>query len=159
MSKKGTDIVKTDIKELIALLNKAFADEWLAYYQYWIGARVVKGLTQQAITAELNEHAAEELEHAQKLADRIIQLGGTPILHPGEFGQFANCSYMAPKDPNSKTILEQNIKGERCAIGVYDKILSIVKDKDEITYDLILSILKDEVEHESDLLFLLDNLK
>ncbi len=159
MSKKGTDIIKIDLKKLVLSLNKALADEWLAYYQYWIWAKVVRGLTQSEVAAELNQHAIEELAHAQKLVNRIIQLGGTPILDPAEFGKLSNCGYAAPKDPCSKAILKQNIEGERCAIEVYDHILSMVKDKDDVTYNLILSILTDEVEHEADLVALLDNLK
>ena len=159
MSKKRTDIVKVDIKKLISLLNKALADEWLAYYQYWIGAQVVRGPMQPEVTAELSQHATEELKHAQKLVGRIIQLGGTPILHPDDFNKLTNCGYAAPKNFNVKAILKQNIEGERCAIEVYDNLLAVVKDKDAITYDLILSILADEVEHETDLENLLDDLK
>jgi bacterioferritin len=158
MSKKGTDIVKIDIKKLVSLMNKALADEWLAYYQYWIGAQVVRGPTQPEVAAELNQHATEELGHALLLVGRIIQLGGTPILDPAEFGKLSNCGYAAPKDPHVKAILKQNIEGERCAIEVYDKLLAMVKDKDDITYNLILSILTDEVTHETDLENLLDNL-
>ena len=42
MGTKGKSIVKLDVDKLIEMLNKAYADEWLAYYQYWIGAKVVK---------------------------------------------------------------------------------------------------------------------
>ena len=58
------------------LLNKAYYDEWLAYYQYFIEAKVVSGLMKDAIT-ELTQHAADELRHATMVCDRIIQLGGT----------------------------------------------------------------------------------
>ena len=43
MGTKGAEIVKMDAKQLVAMLNSALADEWLAYYQYWVGALVVKG--------------------------------------------------------------------------------------------------------------------
>jgi bacterioferritin len=43
MGTKGIEIVGMDVKQLLNLLNIAFADEWLAYYQYWLGAKVVKG--------------------------------------------------------------------------------------------------------------------
>jgi bacterioferritin len=104
-------------------------------------------------------HATEELGHALLLVGRIIQLGGTPILDPAEFGKLSNCGYVAPKDPHVKVILKQNIEGERCAIEAYDKLLAFVKDKDDITYNMILSILTDEVEHETDLENLLENLE
>jgi bacterioferritin len=158
MSKKAIEIVKLDVKKIIVLLNKALADEWLAYYQYWIGAKVAKGPMRPAIAAELAQHASEEFKHAGMLVDRIIQLGGTPIINPESFGKLSNCDYLEPKDPNVKTLLKQNIEGERCAIGVYSQLVEITKDKDIVTYDMALSILKDEIEHEADLEALLEDL-
>ena len=151
MGTRGREIVGVDVNELIEELNKALADEWLAYYQYWIGAKVAKGPMRGAVVAELEEHANEELEHAGMLVERILQLGGTPILSPEEWYKATNCGYETPSDPNVKTLLEQNIKGEQCAIDVYQMLSNMVKDKDPITYQMVLSILEDEVEHEEDL--------
>jgi bacterioferritin len=67
MGQKGREIVKMDVDELINILNKALSDEWLAYYQYWIGAKVVKGPMKDAVIAELQLHATEELTHAELL--------------------------------------------------------------------------------------------
>ncbi|MGQ4915311.1 MAG: ferritin-like domain-containing protein [Candidatus Asgardarchaeia archaeon] len=159
MGTKGREIVKLNVDELIKLLNKALADEWLAYYQYWVGAKVVKGPMSNAASAELEEHANEELKHADMLAKRIIQLGGTPILKPEDWYKMTNCSYEAPEDPYVKVILEQNIKGEQCAIDTYNKLLEFTKDKDPITYNMILEILEDEVEHEEDLQALLEDIE
>ena len=82
MGTKGREIIGVNVDKLIELLNKALADEWLAYYQYWIGAKVVVGPMRGAVVAELEEHAGDELKHAGMLVDRIIKLGGTPILKP-----------------------------------------------------------------------------
>ena len=158
MGTKGREIVDMDVSKLLELLNKAFADEWLAYYQYWIGAKVVRGSMRGAVEVELEEHAEEELEHAEDLAERIIQLGGTPLLKPEDWYKFTNCGYDSPEDPDVKKILEQNIKGEQCAIEVYKKLLGMIRDKDPITYHIIVEILEDEVEHEEDLQALLEDL-
>ena len=151
MGTKGRQIVGMDIDELLKYLNQAFADEWLAYYQYWLGAKIVKGPMKDAVASELLLHATEELGHADLLAMRIIQLGGTPLIRPEEWLKFTHCGYEAPTDPFVKVILAQNIKGEQCAIDVYQKLLSLVKDKDPVTYNIVLTILQDEVEHEEDL--------
>ncbi|MGB4594623.1 MAG: ferritin-like domain-containing protein [Anaerolineaceae bacterium] len=151
MGTKGRQIVGMDVDELVGLLNHALADEWLAYYQYWLGAKVVKGPMKDAVASELLIHATEELGHADLLAMRIIQLGGTPLLSPEKWFTETNCGYDAPSDPFVKEILAQNIKGEQCAIGVYQKLLNITKDVDPVTYNTILGILADEVEHEEDL--------
>ena len=151
MGTKGIAIVDMSVKKLIGVLNKAFSDEWLAYYQYWIGAKVVKGPMKEAVIAELVQHAADELRHADMLALRIIQLGGTPITEPREWYKFSNCGYDAPKNPFVKNVLGQNIAGEQCAIMTYKKILNLTMGKDPVTYNIVLQILQDEVEHEEDM--------
>lgn len=159
MGTKGKEIVGVKVNELLKLLNKAYADEWLAYYQYWIGAKVAKGPMRGLVAAELEEHASDELKHAGMLTERIIQLGGTPLLKPEEWYKMSNCGYDAPTDPNVKTLLKQNIKGEQCAIEVYNNLLNFTRDKDPITYNMVLDILKDEVEHEEDLQTILEDME
>jgi bacterioferritin len=151
MGSKGREIIGMDVGKLLGLLNKAYADEWLAYYQYWIGSKVVKGPMKEAVIAELVQHAADELRHADMLTARIIQLGGTPVVKPEDWYKHTNCGYDAPEDPFVKVVLEQNIKGEQCAIGVYSALLRETKDTDPITYNIVLQILQDEEEHEEDL--------
>lgn len=147
----GKKIVRTDLKKLISQLNKALADEWLAYYQYWIGSKVIEGAASARIQAELKEHAEEEFKHANMLTERILQLGGVPILNPQEFSKQSNCGYEAPKSFSAKEILKQNIKGEQCAIKIYDKLLKMTEGKDILTYHMLHEILEEEVEHEDEL--------
>jgi bacterioferritin len=151
MAQIGRSIVKMDVDELLNLLNKALADEWLAYYQYWIGAKVVKGPMKDAVIAELDLHATEELSHAVLLTTRIVQLGGTPVLSPADWMKITNCGYDSPIDPYVEKVLEQNIKGEQCAIKVYSHLLDLTREGDPVTYNIILTILSQEVEHEEDL--------
>jgi bacterioferritin len=151
MGTKGREIVDMDVKQLVKVLNKAFSDEWLAYYQYWIGAKVVKGPMKEAVIAELTQHAADELRHADMIAMRIIQLGGTPVSKPEEWYKHSNCGYEAPDDPFVGKVLDQNIGGEQCAIMTYKKLINLTLAKDPVTYNIALQILQDEVEHEEDL--------
>jgi bacterioferritin len=159
MAEIGRSIVKMDVDKLLDLLNKALADEWLAYYQYWIGAKVVKGPMKDAVTSELQLHATEELTHAELLATRIVQLGGTPVLSPDKWSKITNCGYDSPEDPYVEVILDQNIKGEQCAIRMYNKLLDITRETDPVTYNIILQIITDEVEHEEDLAALREDLE
>lgn len=151
MGTRGREIVDMDVKQLVKRLNKAFADEWLAYYQYWIGAKVVKGPMKEAVIAELVQHAGDELRHADMLAQRIIQLGGTPVTKPEDWYKHTNCGYEAPDDPFVRKILDQNIAGEQCAITTYKKLVNQTMGKDPVTYNIVLQILQDEVAHEEDL--------
>jgi bacterioferritin len=147
----GKKLVGINAERIIELLNKAFCDEWLAYHQYWIGAKVVKGPMKEAVIAELLQHAADELRHAEMVVDRIIQLGGQPPIHPSEWLEKTNCGYDAPSDEFVKVILEQNIKGEQCAIETYNQLMQETKDKDFVTYNMVMAIITDEIEHEEDL--------
>lgn len=151
MGTKAREIVGINVNELLKMLNKAYADEWLAYYQYWVGAKVAVGRMRGIVAGELEEHANEELEHAGMLTERIVTLGGTPLLTPQELLKESGCGYDAPSNPDTKKLVEQNIKGEQCAIVTYKKILDYVGDKDPVTYRIILDILEDEIEHEEDL--------
>jgi bacterioferritin len=159
MAVRGNSIIKgLDIKEIITMLNKAYADEWLAYYQYFIEAKVIKGIMKDAAIAELTQHATDELRHANMVADRILQLGGTPLLHPQEWFTHTNCGYEEPKDFDVVSILEDSIKGEQCAISAYSELADMTRDKDIVTYDIVSEILADEVEHEEDLQALHDDI-
>ncbi|SFV50197.1 Bacterioferritin [hydrothermal vent metagenome] len=159
MARRGNSIIKgIEISEIITLLNKAYADEWLAYYQYFIEAKVIKGIMKDAAIAELTQHATDELRHANMVADRILQLGGTPLLNPKDWFTHTNCGYEEPKAFDVVKILEDSIKGEQCAISVYSNLAELTKDKDIVTYDIVSEILADEVEHEEDLQALHDDI-
>ncbi len=133
---------------MIKLLKRAYADEWLAYYQYFIQAKVIKGIMKDAAVIELIEHANDELRYANMVSDRILQLGGTPLLNPKEWFTQTNCGYEEPKDFDVVSLLDDSIKGEQCAISTYANIADVVKDKDIITDNIVSEILADEVEHE-----------
>jgi bacterioferritin len=157
MGTRGREIVNLDVDELLTVLRKAYSDEWLAYYQYWAGAKIAKGPMKEAVIAELELHATEELNHALLLSGRIIQLGGSPVADPRDWFKLTNCSYETPDDPFVKTLLEQNIRGEQCAISVYHKLMEMTRDKDPVTYNIALQIIEQEVEHEEDLQALLED--
>lgn len=151
MGKKSVKIANLDVNKLIELLNAALAEEWLAYYQYWIGARVMEGPMRSEVEAELLVHADEELGHAVLVVNRIIQLGGTPILNPADWTKHAGCAYEEPTDPYIEEILKQNLEGERCAIDRYQGIAQFTEGKDFATYQMAVQIMNDEIEHEEDL--------
>ena len=159
MGTRGREIVGKNVDKVLDLLTRAFADEWLAYYQYWLGAKVAKGPMKEAVIAELLQHATDELRHADLVANRIVQLGGTPVTTPQGWYEKTNCGYDAPEDPYVTVLLEQNIKGEQCAISVYNKMLAETQKDDPVTHNLALQILQDEVEHEEDLQALQEDLQ
>lgn len=151
MAQTAQHIVKEHREKIIELLNQAFAEEWLAYYQYWIGAKVAVGPMRPNVTEEFMEHAEEELKHANYLADRIIQLGGTPVLNPEDWAKMAKCKYEAPTDENVLAILKQNLTAERCAVAHYQQLCDLCHGIDYVTFRIAEKILKEEVEHEQEI--------
>jgi bacterioferritin len=151
MGQKAVKILQLDVQELLNKLNAALSEEWLAYYQYWIGSRLMEGPMRSEIEPELQLHATQELGHAVLVVGRIIQLGGIPVLHPKDWFKLSRCEYDAPEDPYVETILEQNLKGERCAIQRYQEIADFTNGKDFTTHQMVTTILNEELEHEQDI--------
>lgn len=151
MGEMAQKIIKLDLEQLLRVLNEAFAEEWLAYYQYWIGEKIAQGQMRGAIVEEFADHAKEELEHADQLAKRIIQLGGTPIINPDDWNKVAKCHYEIPFKDDTKSLVEQVLASERCAIGRYQGICDMCFGKDYETFRVAKYILKQELDHEQDM--------
>lgn len=153
MGKESVEIIKKllNVEELIKMLNEALSEEWLAYYQYWVGAKLVEGPLRPSVEEELIVHANEELGHAEMLIDRIIELEGTPVLSPEDWFKLARCKYYPPTDPYIVSILNDNLKGERCAIIRYQELADYTFGKDHKTYKIVTQILEDELEHEQEI--------
>lgn len=153
MGTKGKEIVELNVQELITDLNRAYADEWLAFYSYTYMAQVVAGQPIAKRVAEmLREIAAEELEHQDELAGRITQLGGKPLADPSKLVETSNAGYPAPPADATdiKAITKTVIEAERGAIEVYNNLAKKTSGKDPLTYELVLHILGEEVQHEDD---------
>ena len=145
MGKATKEIVEGNVDEIVEELNKALADEWLAYMQYLFAANLMKDPN---VVKELQAIAKDELEHADELTNRIIKLGGTPIINPKDFYEKTNCGYEVPSE-DAKKVLEDAVKGEGCAIRVYNRVAKMTKDSDPITYNLMLHIMEEEQDHET----------
>ncbi len=151
MGEMAQKIVRLDLDQLLKVLNEAYAEEWLAYYQYWIAAKVAMGLQRSDIVREFTEHAKEELQHADWVAERIIQLGGTPLLTPDEWNKIAGCKYITPAHFDVLSLLHDNLTAERCAIERYKKLCDMTDNADYETFRMSRDILQEEIEHEQEL--------
>lgn len=153
MAKESVKILKgkIDVDNLLSQLNAALSEEWLAYYQYWVGALVAEGAMRANVQAEFEKHAASEFGHAKLLADRIIELEGVPVLEPKKWFELARCQYDAPTDFDVVSLLQQNVASERCAILRYQQIAEFTDGKDFTTCEIAKHILGMEEDHEQDL--------
>lgn len=160
MAKESVKILKgkLDVDSLLSQLNAALSEEWLAWYQYWVGAQIAVGAMRSNVEKEFIEHADEEREHAQLITDRIIELEGVPVLDPNQWSQLARCKYEIPTSFDVVDLLRQNVDSERCAILRYQEIAQFTEGKDFTTCDMAKHILAEEEDHEQDLQDYLDDI-
>jgi bacterioferritin len=151
MGKKSTELVSMPIDEIITELNKLYCDEWLATFQYLSLATIATGRGSFMFAEAIKEIAMEELHHAEELAERILELGGTPILMWDDVNKLANCKYPTslPEDKDLEGMAKLIRDDERCAIEGYDKMMGKVEGKDIRTYNLMMHILEEEIVHEN----------
>lgn len=150
MGKQARAIVDVSLKEVIRDLNKAYADEWLAFYLYWYMAQTVSGRAYEDMQEMLMKVAKDELEHAGELAELITTLGDVPIANPMELEKNANAPYLLPPKNTAdiSRIIRIVTEAEAGAIEVYHKLAKKTFGKDEVTYQLVTHILSEEVKHE-----------
>jgi bacterioferritin len=153
MGKKGREIVQVNIKDLLKDLNRAYADEWIAYFYYTWAADFIEGPEYPAVASAIDGIAKDELEHMSELADRIFELGGEPERDIEDLQKIANCKKVVfPKDERDlEGVLMALAEAEGCAIEVYNKIIQKVSacyNKDIRTFHLIEHILSEEIGHE-----------
>ena len=153
MAKESVLILRQrlELPKLLEQLNAALSEEWLAYYQYWIGSLVVEGAMRSDVQREFEEHAEEEYMHAKMLAERIIQLEGVPVLDPAQWVTLARCKYAVPLNYDVISILKQNTAAERCAVIRYEEIASFTNNIDSTTCDIAKRIMAEEEQHEQEL--------
>ena len=152
MGRKSREIIRAKADEVIGDLTKAYADEWLAHYQYWLAARWIRGLDADTIRDILIEQSNDELGHAEKIAKRIIQLGGTPTMDPGKLLQISGCGYkQPPSDPTDlKQVIQDVLDAEACAIETYSKLAEKYRMTDLVTHEIFEELLEDEVGDEEE---------
>jgi len=153
MGTKGKEIVRLNAAELIADLNRAYADEWLAAYAYSHMGQVVTGRpAAKQLAALLLDTSKDELEHQQELAERIASLGGKPVADVSKLVETSNDGYPTPptNEKDFEAIVRTVIKAEHGAIEAYNQLAQKTHGKDPITYNLIVHILSEEIEHEDE---------
>jgi bacterioferritin len=149
-----TDAYKADRERVIQVLNEALATEIVCTLRYRQHHFTAKGLDAEPVAAEFLVHANEEQEHADRLATRIAQLGGTPDLNPDTLTQRSHAEY-ATAD-SLETMIKENLVAERIAIASYTEIINWIGDGDPTTRRLFEDILTVEEEHADDLLGFLE---
>ncbi|TDF85206.1 bacterioferritin [Pseudomonas sp. H9] len=151
-----TEGYSADREKILRLLNESLATEWVCALRYKRHYYMASGIKASVAADEFLEHATQELEHADKLAERIVQLGGEPDLNPDNLSKNSHAQYVAGK--NLKDMVLEDLVAERIAIDSYREIIQYIGESDPTTRRIFEDILAQEEEHADDMADLLKGL-
>ena len=141
-------------EDIVQLLNDALATELVCVLRYKRHHFTAKGMSSPAIADEFMVHALAESGHGDRLAERIVQLGGEPDFAPDSLLGRSHAEY--DSSPGLKDMIRTNLVAERVAVEAYRQMITLVGDKDPTTRRLLEDILHDEEEHADEMADLLD---
>lgn len=142
--------------QICQLLNEALATEIVCVLRYKRHYFSVRGSAGKIAAAEFLEHATEEQQHADRIAERIAQLGGDPDLNPATLLARSHSEYDAHE--SLRDMLEADLYAERIAIESYREMVRFFGDRDPTSRRMMEEILASEEEHADDLVDLLHDL-
>jgi len=135
--------------DIVKLLNDALATELVCILRYKRHYFTANGVQSPAIAEEFLVHANEESAHADKIAERIVQLGGEPDFAPNTLLERSHADYDASSD--LQAMVRANLVAERIAVETYRQMINLIGDKDPTTRRMLEEILADEEEHADEL--------
>jgi bacterioferritin len=144
---------RADRAAVVRILNEVLATEIVCTLRYKRHQLMAKGIHARSVAAEFAEHAAEELAHADLVAERIVQLGGEPDYSPATLVMRSHSEYQEGAD--LADMLEEDLVAERIAVESYGEIVRYLGEDDPTTRRMIETILEKEEEHAEDLSTLL----
>ena len=151
-----TEGYDADREEIIRLLNASLATELVCVLRYKRHYFMASGVKAAVAAQEFLEHATQEAEHADKLAERIVQLGGEPEFNPDLLSKNSHAQYVAGN--SLKEMVYEDLVAERIAVDSYREIIQYIGDKDPTTRRIFEDILAQEEEHADDMADILQDL-
>ena len=142
---------------VVKLLNEALATELVCVLRYKRHFFMAKGINSDPVKAEFLAHAGEEMNHADRLAKRIIELGGEPNFSPVGLSERSHAEYVEGDTLNA--MIKEDLIAERIAIESYREMIAYLADQDPTTQRMLKDILAIEEEHADDLASLLQGMK
>jgi bacterioferritin len=144
-----------DRDAVIGMLNGALATELVCVLRYKRHFFMAKGIHSEPVKAEFLAHAGEEMGHADRLAKRIVELGGEPNFSPDGLAARSHAEYV--EGDTLQAMIKEDLIAERIAIESYREMVGYLADHDPTTKSLLKDILASEEEHAEDLASLLDD--
>ena len=144
-----TDSYTLDSKVVCNILNQALATEIVCVLRYKRHYFMAAGLNKDAVAAEFLQHANDEQGHADRIAERITQLGGAPDFSPDGLASRSHSEYR--EGTSLVDMIKEDLIAERVAIESYGEIIRFFGDQDPTSRRLLEDILAVEEEHANDM--------
>jgi bacterioferritin len=144
-----TDNYEGDVKQTIDLLQTALATEVVCVLRYTMHNVAAVGIDSESVKEEFAEHARDEYEHMEKIANRINQLGGTPNLNPEGLHTRSATEYGTAQ--KLIDMIKENLVAERIAVEHYRDLIRFFGEKDPTTRVMLEGILAQEEDHANDM--------
>jgi bacterioferritin len=144
---------QADRERVVEVLNEVLATETVCVLRYKSHYFRAKGVHAPGVEDEFLEHANEEQQHADRVAKRIAELGGTPNLNPEGLAKRSHAQYGSGETLND--MIREDLIAERIAIATYSEIVRWLANEDPTTRRLIEELLAKEEEHADDMAKLL----
>ncbi|KPW99773.1 Bacterioferritin [Pseudomonas syringae pv. cerasicola] len=151
-----TEGYSADRETVLRLLNESLATELVCVLRYKRHYYMASGIKASVAAAEFLEHAEQEAQHADKLAERIVQLGGEPEFNPDLLSKNSHAQYVAGN--TLKEMVYEDLVAERIAVDSYREIIQYIGDSDPTTRRIFEEILAQEEEHADDMSDILEGL-
>jgi bacterioferritin len=147
-----TKAYKADPKRIVRTLNQLRSTEITSYLQYMQHAYMAVSLLSPGLKSDFQAHATQELQHADRLANRIQQLGGVPIFNPEEIAtQAAQTGVHPEQGATLSEMVVENLMVERRQIEAYTALIQEIGDQDPVTRLILTGILEETEKHASEL--------
>jgi bacterioferritin len=144
-----TEGYKADREQVTKVLNDVLATEIVCVLRYKRHYYMAQGISSDSVKAEFLQHANDEQQHADWVAERITEIGGEPNFNPEGLASRSHSEY---KPGESLTdMIKEDLVAERIAIESYSEIVRWLGNDDPTTRVLIEQILKMEEEHANDM--------
>jgi len=140
---------KADRERVVEVLNEVLATETVCVLRYKNHYYMAQGIHGQSVENEVLEHATEEQDHADRVAKRITELGGTPNLNPDGLATRSHAQYGSAE--TLQEMIKEDLIAERIAIATYSEIVRWLGNDDPTTRRLIEELLAKEEEHADDM--------
>jgi bacterioferritin len=151
-----TESYRADRKTVLKLLNEALATEIICVLRYRRHHFMAAGINADSVAQEFLTHANEEQQHADQIAQRIVQLNGEPNFSPEGLASRSHAEYV--EGENLLDMIKEDLVAERIAIDSYREMIEYIGEKDSTTKRMLEGILAREEEHADDLVGMLEEL-